>query len=258
MYLSLQPWLFSGSDRYIDGYLNILFTLLLFRWSAIATHLPKRTDNEIKNYWNTHLKKRLTKMGIDPVTHKPKTNAVGSMVGQTNLSHMAQWETARLEAEARLVRESKLVSKPPQEPAPLRSKSGTPAGRPQCLDVLKAWQGVVSGMFGIARESLDSPTSTLNFQENMLTIPTVGLVSDKFSGNSILCFEKLKENTDNSMAMHKMSYSTDEAWTVENIMEGLSDMMSYECDVQNSCVAGGNSYANNGNGSFETGMTYSI
>ncbi|KAF2299423.1 hypothetical protein GH714_031895 [Hevea brasiliensis] len=41
-------------------------------WSAIATHLPKRTDNEIKNYWNTHLKKRLAKMGIDPVTHKPK------------------------------------------------------------------------------------------------------------------------------------------------------------------------------------------
>ncbi|KAF2318001.1 hypothetical protein GH714_041328 [Hevea brasiliensis] len=40
------------------------------RWSAIARHLPKRTDNEIKNYWNTHLKKRLVDMGIDPVTHK--------------------------------------------------------------------------------------------------------------------------------------------------------------------------------------------
>ncbi|CAH8388080.1 unnamed protein product [Eruca vesicaria subsp. sativa] len=41
------------------------------KWSVIARHLPKRTDNEIKNYWNTHLKKRLIDQGIDPLTHKP-------------------------------------------------------------------------------------------------------------------------------------------------------------------------------------------
>ncbi|XP_078441532.1 transcription factor MYB20-like [Wolffia australiana] len=41
------------------------------RWSKIAAHLPGRTDNDIKNYWNTHIKKKLKSMGIDPVTHQP-------------------------------------------------------------------------------------------------------------------------------------------------------------------------------------------
>ncbi|KAG7018791.1 Transcription factor MYB15, partial [Cucurbita argyrosperma subsp. argyrosperma] len=29
------------------------------KWSAIAAELPGRTDNEIKNFWHTHLKKRV-------------------------------------------------------------------------------------------------------------------------------------------------------------------------------------------------------
>ncbi|KAI3995480.1 hypothetical protein MKX01_038408, partial [Papaver californicum] len=47
-------------------------------WSKIASHLPGRTDNEIKNHWNTHIKKKLKKIGIDPLTHQPLVPAATS------------------------------------------------------------------------------------------------------------------------------------------------------------------------------------
>ncbi|KAE8728638.1 Transcription factor MYB39 [Hibiscus syriacus] len=49
-----------------------LHSVLGNKWSVIAARLPGRTDNEIKNYWNTHIRKRLLRMGIDPVTHSPR------------------------------------------------------------------------------------------------------------------------------------------------------------------------------------------
>ncbi|WOG99810.1 hypothetical protein DCAR_0519166 [Daucus carota subsp. sativus] len=68
----LRPDLKRGLlSEYEEKLIIDLHAQLGNRWSRIASHMPGRTDNEIKNLWHTYIKKKLSKMGIDPVTHKP-------------------------------------------------------------------------------------------------------------------------------------------------------------------------------------------
>jgi myb proto-oncogene protein len=228
-------------------------------------------------------------MGIDPVTHKPKSDALSSSSDHfkdtATLSHMTQWESARLEAEARLVRESMLVSNSIQKQlntptsAQLINKNPSRPALPPCLDVLKAWQGVWSksmsaGLFPIAGDGLEFPTSTLNFSENALPIQTVAINESTvtavldFAKSSITCnggfikevcqMPEYKKRSDiDTMALQEMMYTTESAWLVDsfragnentplsNIMEGFTDTLAYNCDDQNSLMAGDN--LNNGN-----------
>ncbi|KAL2456252.1 myb domain protein 16 [Forsythia ovata] len=216
-----------------------LHALLGNRWSTIASHIPKRTDNEIKNYWNTHLKKRLTKMGIDPMTHKPNNHTLGS--GQSkdaaNLSHMAQWESARLEAEARLVRESKLVCNPYH--SQLQSKAmalrpSVPPGRPQCLDVLKVWRGEWTKprkeYVTIVSSSFNPQNTTLNFPENIFTVPSVGFDEEHSSITAINCIHNLSPYEVHGTSLKEENIQNNNFPGVESRMENSIDSTNYIAD----------------------------
>ncbi|XP_045793956.1 transcription factor MYB60 [Trifolium pratense] len=58
----LRPGIKRGNfTPHEEGMIIHLQALLGNKWAAIASYLPQRTDNDIKNYWNTHLKKKLNK-----------------------------------------------------------------------------------------------------------------------------------------------------------------------------------------------------
>ncbi|XVF54336.1 hypothetical protein PTKIN_Ptkin05aG0173200 [Pterospermum kingtungense] len=219
-----------------------LHALLGNRWSVIASHLPNRTDNEIKNYWNTHIKKRLATIGVDPATHKPVAvvAALASPNGAdlkkvTNLIHTAQWENARLEAEARLVRESSKLRQNDHQP-------GLPAGplptlrlnkivsrlstRPRCLDILKAWQRVQFKSIVIDNNinGEDHGSNNLNFLQN-----------PRASSTNTASFES---NEGLFTTCQDMEFEGMEAWNLgncnmgddEDMIKGFSNLLDCESD----------------------------
>ncbi|CAK7353086.1 unnamed protein product [Dovyalis caffra] len=52
------------------------------RWSLIASQLPGRTDNDVKNYWNTKLKK---KIGAGKISLTIKNNSINAPTDITNI-----------------------------------------------------------------------------------------------------------------------------------------------------------------------------
>ncbi|KAL7246587.1 hypothetical protein ACSBR2_001647 [Camellia fascicularis] len=89
----LRPDLKRGNfTEHEDELIIKLHSMLGNKWSLIAGRLPGRTDNEIKNYWNTHIKRKLIVRGLDPQTHRPlnatvSTTAANSKFDFRNASH---------------------------------------------------------------------------------------------------------------------------------------------------------------------------
>ncbi|XP_050228393.1 MYB-like transcription factor 4 [Mercurialis annua] len=79
------------------------------KWSLIAGRLPGRTDNEIKNYWNTHIRRKLLNRGIDPSTHRlakeatsadsMRSNSLGAVSEQEKITRAVKCEKQEIQFE---------------------------------------------------------------------------------------------------------------------------------------------------------------
>ncbi|XP_015063800.1 transcription factor MYB94-like [Solanum pennellii] len=84
----LRPGIKRGSFSHQEEKMIIqLQALLGNKWAAIASYLPERTDNDIKNYWNTHLKKKLKKLETSDLYSND-----GHCLSTFNSTSRGQWE----------------------------------------------------------------------------------------------------------------------------------------------------------------------
>lgn len=88
----------------------------MYRWSVIASQLPGRTDNDVKNYWNTKLKKKLLAAG-----KTTPYNSSAAAATTTTTSIMSSTNNLNLGVETTYSRNSKFDNMLPYFPVELNS-----------------------------------------------------------------------------------------------------------------------------------------
>ncbi|XP_020203788.1 transcription factor MYB30 [Cajanus cajan] len=109
--------------------------LLGNRWAAIASYLPQRTDNDIKNYWNTHLRKKLKKL------HSGCEGSLGEGFSASREIPRGQWER-RLQTDIQMAKRALSEALSPEKPPSLSASNSYPSDSSSSFSSTKPTQSL--------------------------------------------------------------------------------------------------------------------
>ncbi|KAJ8754348.1 hypothetical protein K2173_002799 [Erythroxylum novogranatense] len=203
------------------------------KWSRIAAHLPGRTDNEIKNFWNTHIRRKLhqtykTRTGLNHPINLPQLLAATHF----GVNLFSPWNNIlTLHADVSQLAKLQLLQNV------IQMMNTTTLPSLEYFTTLLGSQGLTNGATNFVTEKIypNIGIGTLNASANPFQNNDFQVIPDSFQG--MLDHESLNSLTSNSCHPNVGSASVHpESSVVKQVESNSNDLLNYSTSSPASTV----------------------